>query len=705
MAKSIDHLIKPLSEGSEKMQCIEILSNSAHNLLLVSVYLPSKGSRDHVEEFLECIDQLYELYQKYYGTHDIIIGGDLNEDLNDTATSSKRNRYLRNFISECNLSFNNAGKTFIKASGVECSELDYFLHTLKDPKLYSNKTVLHSVKMNVSDHHPVQMTCVFDFAKVTQKQRKSSNVTPKIKWDKMDMDLYKAMVDTSSKVILEKLANNQIGLEESIQTTCEIMANSAIKSSNIKPSYNAKPKLKVWTPAIQVALKEMRNSYNAWVKSGKHEDLDNVLFLEKRRTKQLFRKSVRVEIAKRREDEKELIMETRTRNMKLFHRLVRNTRFKEHFRTLATYDENINIDNDYHQNVEHEIHIINQLVKGKNIPDASREEISNAIKNINKGKSADYYGITIEHIVNAGEIMVILLQSIINEIFQQGYVPDLLKIGLLTPIFKNKGSKNDAGNYRGITVLPVVSKIIDTVLKNRTQPSVKAVQHKYQRGFTSGSGPMNSALPVEEVYREVHDGETEAQIILLDAKSAFDKVIHTHMMRRVYQAGIEDKHWSLISSLHQNAATPKSVALNLLSKTHKKNNTNECIFNIGNNVMPNVKQALHLGIIRTTSMKENVTLNVEENIKKARRSAYGLFGGGFHGHNGLDPETLVHLFKTYISPVLLYGMELLLPKNSHATSTRKIPEKITETAAFTSYINTRPGGVHTIRNTTRRSAN
>ncbi|VDI69805.1 Hypothetical predicted protein [Mytilus galloprovincialis] len=145
----------------------------------------------------------------------------------------------------------------------------------------------------------------------------------------------------------------------------------------------------------------------------------------------------------------------------------------------------------------HEIHIINQLVKGKNIPDASIEEISNAIKNINKGKSADYFGITIDEF-NAGEIVVIFLQSIINEIFQQGYVPDLLKIGLLTPIFKNKGSKNDAKNYRGITVLPVVSKIKDTVLKNRTQPSVKAVQHKYQRGFTSGSGPMNSALPVEE---------------------------------------------------------------------------------------------------------------------------------------------------------------------------------------------------------------
>jgi hypothetical protein len=53
--------------------------------------------------------------------------------------------------------------------------------------------------------------------------------------------------------------------------------------------------------------------------------------------------------------------------------------------------------------------------------------------------------------------------------------------------------------------------------------------------------------------------------------------------------------------------------------------------------------------------------NVEENIKKVR-SEYGLFGGGYHGNNGLDPDTLIHLFKTYITPVLLYGMELIIPK-------------------------------------------
>jgi hypothetical protein len=104
----------------------------------------------------------------------------------------------------------------------------------------------------------------------------------------------------------------------------------------------------------------------------------------------------------------------------------------------------------------------------------------------------------------------------------------------------------------------------------------------------------------------------------------------------------------------------KGVALNIKAKPNKRSlNTRE--FKLGAQTMPTVESALHLGIIRTTSLKDNMIKNVEGNIKKAR-STYGLFGGGYHGNNGLDPDTLIHLFKTYITPVLLYGMELMIPK-------------------------------------------
>ena len=54
-----------------------------------------------------------------------------------------------------------------------------------------------------------------------------------------------------------------------------------------------------------------------------------------------------------------------------------------------------------------------------------------------------------------------LLLVITNEIFRYGKVPETLKTGILTPIFKTKGLKSQVTNYRGITVLPVISKIVE----------------------------------------------------------------------------------------------------------------------------------------------------------------------------------------------------------------------------------------------------
>jgi hypothetical protein len=99
-------------------------------------------------------------------------------------------------------------------------------------------------------------------------------------------------------------------------------------------------------------------------------------------------------------------------------------------------------------------------------------------------------------------------------------------------------------------------------------------------------------------------------------------------------------------------------------------------YTLGKDQMPNVERAVHLGIIRTTCALDNIKENVDENMKKARRSANALFGCGFHGENGLDPETMMHLFKTYITPVLLYGMEVLIPKGKYLEQLNKFQKKM-----------------------------
>jgi hypothetical protein len=44
------------------------------------------------------------------------------------------------------------------------------------------------------------------------------------------------------------------------------------------------------------------------------------------------------------------------------------------------------------------------------------------------------------------------------------------------------GSKNHAVNYRGITVLPVISKIVEAVIRDRIQPLIHNMQNPTQRG-------------------------------------------------------------------------------------------------------------------------------------------------------------------------------------------------------------------------------
>ncbi len=89
---------------------------------------------------------------------------------------------------------------------------------------------------------------------------------------------------------------------------------------------------------------------------------------------------------------------------------------------------------------------------------------------------------------------------------------------------------------------------------------------------------------------------------------------------------------------------------------------------------------MHLGIIRANTHEKSVKETVSENIKKARRTLYSLMTTGLHGENGLNPDTSIHILKTYVIPVLLYGLEILLPEKSNLqlleTYTRKIMKQI-----------------------------
>ena len=131
--------------------------NVCEPLVLISVYMSCRGITDNYTEFKNTLDQLSVILSQYVPTHQIIIGGDLNEDITLSANGA-RAQTLRGFIEEPELTTQPTKPTFIIPAGAEVSTNYYFLynHTLSDG--ITSQRRLDAVITNVSDHYLIELS-------------------------------------------------------------------------------------------------------------------------------------------------------------------------------------------------------------------------------------------------------------------------------------------------------------------------------------------------------------------------------------------------------------------------------------------------------------------------------------------------------------------------------------------------------------------
>ncbi len=78
---------------------------------------------------------------------------------------------------------------------------------------------------------------------------------------------------------------------------------------------------------------------------------------------------------------------------------------------------------------------------------------------------------------------------------------------------------------------------------------------------------------------------------------------------------------------------------------------------LGENPLPITQSFTHLGITRF-SMEVKDTAIVDK-VQTARRAGYALMGSGLHGTNGLPAHVGLKIYKSYVLPRLLYGIEAM----------------------------------------------
>ena len=98
-------------------------------------------------------------------------------------------------------------------------------------------------------------------------------------------------------------------------------------------------------------------------------------------------------------------------------------------------------------------------------PHITSSFIEKELKYLNTNKAAGEDGISAKLLRASSSVIAQPLAKIINESLDTGIYPDEWKVSKVMPVFKS-GSKDDVKNYRPISILSVISKIIERHVYN-----------------------------------------------------------------------------------------------------------------------------------------------------------------------------------------------------------------------------------------------
>ena len=178
--------------------------------------------------------------------------------------------------------------------------------------------------------------------------------------------------------------------------------------------------------------------------------------------------------------------------------------------------------------------------KGGFIPVSTRELIK-AIKKFKINSSPGYDGIQNIFLKKLPfEYVQKVLLRLINLAFCKG-IPNDWKIAVITMIPKKNLRSTDPSDYRPISLLSCISKVLERIVKTRLYKFLENfdVIFKQQSGFRNNRGTADNLLFFTQKINENLNKNRKACSIFFDISKAFDKVWHEGLILKLYKLGVD----------------------------------------------------------------------------------------------------------------------------------------------------------------------
>ena len=187
-------------------------------------------------------------------------------------------------------------------------------------------------------------------------------------------------------------------------------------------------------------------------------------------------------------------------------------------------------------------------VKGEKI---LKSEVRWAMSKMKKNKAAGPDGVVTEMFEALEEYGVDRLTEIINKIYDDGTFPDELGRSIFITLPKKPGAV-DCEQYRTISLICHITKIILRILLLRARSSITPMVGREQFGFVKDAGTRNAIFVVRNIMERAVKMQKDVYMCFIDYSKAFDKVRHSELFEELKNLDIYRKDLRLLQSLYWN---------------------------------------------------------------------------------------------------------------------------------------------------------
>lgn len=491
---------------------------------IIGIYRPP--NQGNTTGFINSLDQLLSKLNSY---KNIFLCGDINIDITSGSSDRRSFEYLNILASHAMLAGHN-----IPTHGRTCLD-----HVMIKTKL---KPICLIFNSSITDHQSVGLTCSLD-----SKLNYSSKATYSINFENLDI----TMQNINLQSIIECGDVNQA---TNMLTTC---VTTAVKeNSRIICTPRRQRISKPWIS--KGLLRCMKNRDNLFKKLKRDPDNETLKLTYKRYRNfcsSLLKKAKRTyernEIEKSRGNKKQLwdviknISYTSNEVTDHSHCLLSssdpqvdinkiNSFFVNVGRKLATQITTLNL-NTPPVNDSYSIPPVNSFVM---LP-ADESDILNLIMGL-KETCATGTDMTSSKIIKRyADIFIPPMTHICNLALSTGIFPNAFKTAVIKPIHK-AGDKDCVDNYRPISILPALSKILERLINQKLTKYLETNKliSSSQFGFRGGISTKDAVHELVNAVITNLDDKRKCLVVFLDLAKAFDTVSIPHLVKKLERLGI-----------------------------------------------------------------------------------------------------------------------------------------------------------------------